>query len=138
MTDATTYEIQSGGDESFLGGKGLRLGELVAMGCVVPKGFTVTASVLDRLVTTTPLGGKINAALSGLDAADDIACDTAASQIEAAICSTSLPDDIRSDIIAAYDKLCFDTRTLALQVAVRSSAVGEDAKDASFARAKTR
>ena len=133
MTDAVTYEIQSGGDESFLGGKGLRLGELVAMGCVVPKGFTVTASVLDRLVATSSLGSKIDAALSGLDASDDVACDTAAATIEDAICGTSLPDDIRTDIIAAYDKLCFDTRTLALQVAVRSSAVGEDAKDASFA-----
>jgi len=133
MADAVTFEIQSGGDESFLGGKGLRLGELVAMGCVVPKGFTVTASVLDRLVADTSLGNQIKVALSGLDATDDTACETAAQTIHDAICSIALPDDIRSQILSAYDKLCFDTRTLSLQVAVRSSAVGEDAKDASFA-----
>lgn len=133
MTDAVTFEIQGGGDEAYLGGKGLRLGELVTMGCVVPKGFTVTAPTLDRLVAGTSLGEQINAALLGLDATDDTACEAAAQKIGNAICSAVLPDDIRSDIIAAYDKLCFDTRSLALQVAVRSSAVGEDAKDASFA-----
>lgn len=133
MTKAVTYEIQSGGDESFLGGKGLRLGELVAMGCVVPKGFTVTASVLDRLIAGTALGDQITAALSDLDATDDTACEAAAQTIHDAICGITLPQDIHSEIITAYDKLCFDTQTLALQVAVRSSAVGEDAKDASFA-----
>lgn len=133
MTDTQIYPIQPGGDESHLGGKGLRLGELVAMGCVVPKGFTVAAEVLDLLVDDTPLGAQIDRVLDGVDASDDAACDAAAAEISAAVNAAALPINMVADICAAYDQLCFDTRTLSLQVAVRSSAVGEDAKDASFA-----
>ena len=133
MMGAAIYPIQPGGDENYLGGKGLRLGELVEMGCVVPKGFTVAAGMLDRLVDGTPLGAQIDKVLDGLNPSDDAACDAAAAQISDAVCGATLPQDMVADIHAAYEQLCFDTRTLSLQVAVRSSAVGEDAKDASFA-----
>jgi len=133
MTQGTIFKIQAGGAEAFLGGKGLRLGELVAMGCSVPQGFTVTAGVLDAVIDATDLNQVIDTVLSSVDPQDDASCDSAAQKISDAICSTELPAAIQADIIAAYEQLCFDTRTLALQVAVRSSAVGEDAKDASFA-----
>jgi pyruvate,water dikinase len=133
MTQATVFKIQAGGDESFLGGKGLRLGELVAMGCSVPKGFTVTAGVLDAVIDATGLDATIDTALKSVDPQDDASCDKAAKDIADAICAVTLPDQIAADITTAYEQLCFETRTLTLQVAVRSSAVGEDAKDASFA-----
>lgn len=133
MTDAVTIEIGPGGAEASLGGKGLRLGELVAMGCVVPKGFTVTAGVLDGLLSGTALGARIDAVLDGLAPSDDGACELASGEIAEAILGVDLPETIRAEIVAAYEKLCFDTRMLSLQVAVRSSAVGEDSGDASFA-----
>ncbi len=132
-TMATVFKIQAGGAEEFLGGKGLRLGELVSMGCSVPKGFTVTAGVLDAVIAATDLNTVIDAALAEVDPKDDASCDAAALKISDAICSTQLPAEIEADITTAYEQLCYETRTLTLQVAVRSSAVGEDAKDASFA-----
>ncbi len=133
MDTGLIHPLQPGGDEAFLGGKGLRLGELIGMGCNVPKGFTVKAVALDQLIEGTTLGDQINTVLDGLDAADDAACNAAAAQISAAICGATLPAAMRAAFTRAYDQLCYDTRTLSLQVAVRSSAVGEDAKDASFA-----
>lgn len=133
MTQGTIFKIQAGGAEEFLGGKGLRLGELVSMGCSVPKGFTVTASALDDVIAATDLGQLIDIALAEVDPHNDASCDAAALKISDAICRTNLPEHIEADITTAYEQLCYETRTLTLQVAVRSSAVGEDAKDASFA-----
>ena len=90
-------------DLPLVGGKGLNLGKLTAMGFLVPPGFCVTT---DAYRTT----------LEGIDThnSEDVQ-------------AVTLPDSLQSEIVTAYNQLGTDT------VAVRSSATAEDLPNASFA-----
>ena len=57
-----------------------------------------------------------------------------ASQI--AILSVEMPEDIKTDIAAAYKDICDRSKIENVEIAVRSSAVGEDSDDAAFAGAQ--
>ncbi len=91
----------------LVGGKSAHLGDLRRAGFPVPPGFAVTTHAFDRLETP-----------AGLDGAH------ARSLVEA----QEAPADVREAVAAAYARLGDD-----IPVAVRSSAVAEDAVDASFA-----
>jgi pyruvate,water dikinase len=70
--------------------------------------------------------------LSGLDSRDVRNLQQRGRQIRQLIFAASLPDDLQSEIVAAYERLG-DGQAEALDVAVRSSATAEDLPDASFA-----
>jgi pyruvate,water dikinase len=94
-------------DEDRFGGKSASLGELIGAGIPVPPGFGVAASAFE--------------------AGDFPVDDPEAAR--AAIRAAALPDEVREELTAAY---------LALggadaPVAVRSSAIGEDSAEATFA-----
>ena len=91
----------------LVGGKSAHLGDLLQAGFPVPPGFAVTRLAFDRVVR----------------AGDD----------RAAIEARELPTDIAREIATAYAALGRRVGRDEPPVAVRSSAVAEDAPDASFA-----
>jgi pyruvate, water dikinase len=93
-------------DRPAAGGKGAGLGELHRAGLPVPAGFVVTTQAFER-------------ALRGVD--------PSSSDIKARITAAPIPADVESAVRTAYRALGSGP------VAVRSSATGEDAAEASFA-----
>jgi pyruvate,water dikinase len=91
----------------LVGGKGAHLGDLLRAGFPIPPGFAITALAFDRVVQP----------------GDD----------RAALVAREMPSEVASEIAAAYAALGRRIGRDEPPVAVRSSAVAEDAADASFA-----
>jgi len=115
-------------DRAVAGGKGASLGELRRAGLPVPAGFVVTVPAFRRAMQDADPGGAIEADIAALAAIEPAAIDRATAAIRARIVAAPLPADLTAAITAAYAELGAD-----VPVAVRSSAVGEDAAEASFA-----
>ena len=94
-------------DEDRFGGKSASLGELIAAGIPVPPGFGVAATAFE----------------AGGFPVDDPEAARAAIQVAA------VPDEVRDELTAAYRAL----GDAEAPVAVRSSAIGEDSAEATFA-----
>jgi pyruvate,water dikinase len=116
------------GDRAVVGGKGASLGELVRAGLPVPPGFVVTTQAFERAMRVADPAGAIGAQLAALPGTDLAAIEHATAAIRGQITAAPIGADLATAITAAYLALGADT-----PVAVRSSAVGEDAADASFA-----
>jgi pyruvate,water dikinase len=114
-------------DRAVAGGKGASLGELHRAGLPVPPGFVVTVPAFRRAMLAADPGGAIDAELAALPP-HDRAIDGTTASIRARIVAAPLPGDVAAAITAAYEGLGPE-----VPVAVRSSAVGEDAAEASFA-----
>jgi pyruvate,water dikinase len=115
-------------DRAVAGGKGASLGELHRAGLPVPPGFVVTVSAFRRAIPAADPGGGIEAEIAAVPPGDTGAIGRATAAIRARIVAAALPPDVATAITAAYAALGAD-----VPVAVRSSAVGEDAAEASFA-----
>jgi phosphoenolpyruvate synthase/pyruvate phosphate dikinase len=96
-------------DEPRFGGKSAGLGELLAAGVPVPPGFAIESTALED-------------ALSGTSrpSAD-------------AIAAAEVPEAVNAQVAAGYDELARAVGTAEPPVAVRSSAIGEDSHEATFA-----
>jgi phosphoenolpyruvate synthase/pyruvate phosphate dikinase len=107
-------------DAGEFGGKSANLGELLAAEIPVPTGFAIGAGAYRDFVEASGLGGVIASALSrgGEDAAKTI---------DEAMRFAPLPAELREELEARYAELGEPP------VAVRSSALGEDSQDASYA-----
>jgi phosphoenolpyruvate synthase/pyruvate phosphate dikinase len=129
VTDAHTRPLAElrAADEARFGGKSASLGELMAAGIPVPPGFALATSAFAAFLAAGGLEERIAAALAGVREGEVATVQAAAEEIRAAVCSTDVPDDVRAEIAAGYDELG------APAVAVRSSAVGEDSGEATFA-----
>lgn len=123
-------------DVEQVGGKNASLGEMVSnlarLNVNVPDGFATTADAYRAFLTETHLDERISKLLEGLDTEDTRQLEAAGKAIRAEILETPLPEDIESDIRAAYDKLAAESGDKA-SFAVRSSATAEDLPEASFA-----
>lgn len=97
----------------LVGGKSAHLGDLLQAGFPVPPGFAVTVLAFDRVVEPDEYGRD--------------------SEIRATIEAREMPAEVASEIAAAYAALGRLVGRDEPPVAVRSSAVAEDAADASFA-----
>ncbi len=122
-------------DVPRVGGKNASLGEMIgslkSAGINVPDGFATTADAFRRFVSHQALDKRINGILDALDV-DDVAALTAAGrEIRQWVEETPLPEDLESDLRAAYAALGGGAGEPA--VAVRSSATAEDLPEASFA-----
>jgi pyruvate,water dikinase len=123
-------------DVPLVGGKNASLGEmyreLVPQGVQIPNGFAVTADGYRHVIEHGKLGDVIRRRLDGLDTRNlgDLA--ERGRAIRDAILNTSLPDDLRDDILTAYRQLG-EEFGVEPDVAVRSSATAEDLPGASFA-----
>lgn len=113
-----------------IGGKGASLSELFAGGYSVPVGFAVCADAYRRFEEASGLSAKIPAILDGLDYRNAAALKSATSQIESVLAETPLPEEVAEEAAAAYTELASMSGEAS---AVRSSAVGEDGTQASFA-----
>ncbi|GAA4860751.1 PEP/pyruvate-binding domain-containing protein [Actinomycetospora straminea] len=115
-------------DVATVGGKGAGLHRLVALGARVPAGFVVTTDAFRAALDT--VAAQVEAPLQALgpDAPID-AVERAAAQARARLLRTASAGPVLEEVRAAYDDLAGGIA----RVAVRSSAVGEDAAGASFA-----
>jgi len=117
-------------DERFVGGKAARLGALLRAGLRVPPGVCVTTAAYDRFVDGAGLRGKIHMEL-GRKPFETMRWEEiwdAALRLRGAFLATPLPAEVAAAIRKALAGLGDDE-----PLAVRSSAVGEDAPGRSFA-----
>ncbi|NOQ77018.1 MAG: phosphoenolpyruvate synthase [Methylococcaceae bacterium] len=123
-------------DIPLVGGKNASLGEmycqLTPQGIKIPNGFAINAQAYRTILDQNHLWGALHEALDGLDA-DDM--DDLASRGKCArdiIYGAVLPDDLQTEILAAYEQLKAEYGD-SMSLAVRSSATAEDLPTASFA-----
>lgn len=127
VRDISTLRVE---DADAAGGKGANLGELVAAGLPVPPGFVLMRNCyLDSI-----RAGGVNADIAALhrEALDAVAhparladlCE----QMRALVQKAGMDEAVRREVITAYRSLGSEA-----VVAVRSSATGEDGREASFA-----
>ncbi|HVG29558.1 MAG TPA: phosphoenolpyruvate synthase [Pyrinomonadaceae bacterium] len=123
-------------DVPLVGGKCASLGELFR--ALVPKGvravdgFATTSEAYRQHLATDGLGESLRALMSGLDATDNHALQTAGRKARTLVLETPLPPAVRDAVLDAYRRLC-ERLGRTTEVAVRSSATAEDLPDASFA-----
>ena len=120
-------------DEGAFGGKSTSLGELIAAEIPVPPGFAISTSAFHAFLEAGSVKGRIAEAMAGMRADDVATVQAAADRIRGAVCATEIPDTVRSEIAAAYEELARSVGEDEPAVAVRSSAVGEDSGEATFA-----
>ncbi len=120
-------------DASELGGKSAGLGELLSAGLRVPPGFAISAGAFTKFIAEAGLAGTIEAALARVYPGNIDTIDAASKTIGEAMRFAPLPDDLRTEIVARYDALAATTGETWPPVAVRSSALGEDSEEASYA-----
>jgi len=114
-------------DLETVGGKGASLGELTEAGLPVPPGFVVTAGTYRAFIEEAGIDEELFAAMD-VDPEDSAALKQASETAHELILETPFPEEVRQEILAAYEELGGGTF-----VAVRSSATAEDLPDASFA-----
>ncbi len=129
----------------IVGGKGANLAEIYNLKVPVPPGFVVTTVAYEYVLEKSGLNEKIKELLSGIDFENTAQLEKRAKEIRELIEKARIPDDLRDEIIEAYENLNVSEKDLEkgalkvlekgepLYVAVRSSATAEDLADASFA-----
>jgi pyruvate, water dikinase len=127
VRDISTLRIA---DAEEAGGKGANMGELVAAKLPVPSGFVLLRSCYQDSMRA----GGVDAELSALHrealhtVADTSHLAELCERLQAMVHKAGLADAVRDPLLAAYHRLGSN-----VIVAVRSSATGEDGRDASFA-----
>ncbi len=114
-------------DSGSFGGKSASLGELIAAGIPVPPGFAASTSAFRAFVDEAGLGGMIATEMSRLSPDDVDSVGAASHAISQAMRSAPVPEAVRDEVARRYAELGEPP------VAVRSSALGEDSQDATFA-----
>lgn len=117
-------------DAEEAGGKGANMGELVAAGLPVPPGFVLLRSSYLASMRAggvdTKLASLHREALAQVD--DNARLSELCGQMRGLVAAAGVSDDVRDQLLGSYRRLGTDC-----VVAVRSSATGEDGRDASFA-----
>lgn len=116
-----------------VGGKMANLGEIRnRVGLNVPEGFVITAAAAKHFIDSNNLQDEINRLLKVLDHNDLEELYTTSSSIQKLIINAPLPADLEGLIKENYMKLCHSNNESVL-VSMRSSAIGEDSGNLSFA-----
>ena len=116
------------------GSKIYRLAELARLDLTVPPGFVVTTEAYRDYLNDSGIEPEIDSLIASLSNARDVdALTDCAARIGELFERVPFGAALEHAIVQAYDQLCDRRAALALPVAVRSSATGEDAADASFA-----
>jgi phosphoenolpyruvate synthase/pyruvate phosphate dikinase len=118
-------------DRPTVGGKGGSLGELKRAGIPVPPGFVVRTAAFERFLGRLEKDEPIRSRVEALGSQELDKILPLSQHLRARLERAPLPDDVNSEILAAYTELC--GRDSNPPLAVRSSATTEDAADASFA-----
>lgn len=136
MTSLVWIDAADGGggaDLAAAGAKMGRLAELYRAGVEVPPGFAVTVDAYRRHCAESGLDARIDAVLGGCAPGDERAVGAASAAIREMFVATPLGAGLVAEITDAYEELCLRCVDVNVPTAVRSSATGEDAADASFA-----
>jgi len=124
-------------DLAQVGGKNSSLGEMIGnlaqLGVSVPGGFATSADAFRDFIASNRLEQRIFDRLAELDVEDVPALTRAGSEIRGWVLDAPLPAALDASIRAAYRRLCAESGSGDVAVAVRSSATAEDLPDASFA-----
>ncbi len=130
------FENLKRNDIAKVGGKNASLGEMVSTlgpkGIRVPAGFATTADAFRHFIESNTLFDHIGTELDALGAGR-ITLQEAGRRIREMIVAADWPEDLRSEICAAYQEMADRIGAKNPAVAVRSSATAEDLPDASFA-----
>lgn len=121
------------GARSLIGGKLASLGELIQAGARVPPWFAVTTFAYERALEHDGLLGTIRRAMAAVDVSDQTSLEAASLRARELIEGHSLPAELDEQLHEAYTALASEIHAADVAVAVRSSAMAEDADDASFA-----
>jgi pyruvate,water dikinase len=139
-TDSIVWvdEVDPATAVAVAGSKMGRLAELHRVGVQVPQGFAVTVEAYRRHCAESGLDGRIEQVLAGLGSADSRApseqeVEQASATIRDLFTATAMSASLEAEIVAAYEELSHRCVEVNPPTAVRSSATGEDAADASFA-----
>lgn len=123
-------------DIPLVGGKNASLGEmyqrLTPEGVKVPNGFAVTAEAYRYVLDHNNAWDALHETMDNLDPDDVTQLAICGKRVRDIIYSAGLPDDLKSEILAAYRQLQQEYGD-SLSLAVRSSATAEDLPNASFA-----
>lgn len=120
-------------DEPSFGGKSANLGELLTAEIPVPPGFAISTAAFHAFVRDAGLQGAIDDALARVSPGDVDAIGTASHAISEAMRFAPVPEDVCGEIAQHYAQVGAAAGIDDPPVAVRSSAVGEDSQDATFA-----
>ena len=116
-----------------VGGKMANLGEIKnRLGLPVPDGFAVTTTAFQYFIDANQLQDEINRRFQLLEANDLARLHETSSEIQKLITGAPLPPDLEAGILEAYRQLS-EKAGRPINVSMRSSALGEDALEASFA-----
>ena len=123
-------------DVPLVGGKNASLGEmyreLSSQGIKIPNGFATTAEAYWHVINSEGILDKLKETMAGLDKTNLADLAKRGKRARDLILGAGIPDDLWTEIKAAYDRLC-DQYGPDTDVAVRSSATAEDLPTASFA-----
>ena len=111
-----------------VGGKATNLAEMTHLGMDVPPGFVVTDSAFQLFLDENELREPIDKALEGLEAKQLERINSASQAINSRILAAKIPEQVLA-AIRAFVSETFPNDALA----VRSSAIGEDSRQAAFA-----
>jgi pyruvate, water dikinase len=120
----------------WVGGKAANLGEVQnRAGLPVPRGFAITTGAFELFLSRNDLVNEINKRKMNIDVNDPESIETVSTEIKALILAAPVPEELQQAITAGYQGLARqaaddDSRPL---VSLRSSAIGEDSGDLSFA-----
>lgn len=115
------------------GGKMANLGEIRnKVGLNVPDGFVITAAATKHFIDFNNLQDEINRRLKLMDDSDLEELYTTSASIQQLITNVPLPEDLEQLIIDHYEELARRSNGRIL-VSMRSSALGEDSSNISFA-----
>lgn len=127
-------EVATADAVAAAGSKIGRLTELHRAGVSVPQGFAVTVAAYRAHCVDSGLDARVQAVLDEIGGdADDAAIEAASARIRALFETTPMSAALAAEIVEAYEELCLRCVDVNVPTAVRSSATGEDAADASFA-----
>lgn len=116
------------GDVALVGGKSAHLGDLTQAGFPVPPGFAVTTRAFEAVVRD-----RLDELVAGIDLEDVAALEAGAERARILVEGLEVPAEVADAIREGYRELARELGLERPAVAVRSSAVAEDAADASFA-----
>jgi pyruvate,water dikinase len=119
--------------EPAFGGKSASLGELITGGIPVPPGFALSKAAFGAFLRESGLDERVAGALARMAPADVESVNAASRAISEAMSSAPVPKAVRAEIRTRYAELAAIAGEEEPAVAVRSSAVGEDSEDATFA-----
>jgi len=120
-------------DEDVFGGKSAALGELLSGGIPVPGGFAISATAFLSFVDGAGLRKSIGRALTDVDVDDLEAVQRVSAALTTSVVGAKLPEPLRAELIRRYAELAAEAGESEPPVAVRSSALGEDGAEATFA-----